>query len=150
MDGNNAAEAAADRPLQVFYTEDNGREGLYVNIIAVMLQFFHAPHEPWVVRLPAAVAGVLTVLGLYLLVAELFGDGPGLLAAFLLPPSFWHINFSRIGFRAILAPLAAHLGVLAAHQSVPRGVAREAAALVRRSSPASSTRSAFIPISPIA
>ena len=70
-----------------------------------MFQFFHAPHEPWVIRLPAAIAGVLTVLGLYLLVAELFGDGAGLLAAFLLATSFWHINFSRIGFRAILAPL---------------------------------------------
>jgi 4-amino-4-deoxy-L-arabinose transferase-like glycosyltransferase len=105
IDGNNAAEVAQTGQYKTFYTEDNGREGLYVNIIAVMFQFFHAPHEPWVIRLPAAVAGVLTVLGLYLLVAELFGDGPGLLAAFLLATSFWHINFSRIGFRAILAPL---------------------------------------------
>jgi len=105
IDGNNAAEVAATGHYQVFYTEDNGREGLYVNMIAAMFQFFHAPHEPWVVRLPAAVAGVLTVLGLYLLVAELFGSGTGLLAAFLLATSFWHINFSRIGFRAILAPL---------------------------------------------
>ncbi len=105
IDGNNAAEAAQTGHYQVFYTEDNGREGLYVNIIAAMFQFFHAPHEPWVIRLPAAVAGVLTVLGLYLLVAELFGGGVGLLAAFLLATCFWHINFSRIGFRAILAPL---------------------------------------------
>lgn len=104
IDGNNAAEAATTGHYQVFYTEDNGREGLYVDTIAVLLQFFHAPHEPWVVRLPAAVAGVLTVLGLYLLVADLFGSGAGLLAAFLLATCFWHINFSRIGFRAILAP----------------------------------------------
>ena len=110
-------------------------------------------------RVPAAVAGFLTVLGLYLLVAELFAEnskasapllskdpasprrsaeargqeevprpekaeppltppwkGGGwdwlaryryqlaLLAAFFLATSFWHINFSRIGFRAILAP----------------------------------------------
>ncbi len=105
IDGNNAAEAATTGHYQVFYAEDNGREGLYVNLIAILLQYFHAPHEPWVVRLPAAVAGVLTVLGLYLLVAELFGDGAGFLAAFLLATCFWHINFSRIGFRAILAPL---------------------------------------------
>ena len=105
IDGNNAAEAAQTGHYQVFYTEDNGREGLYVNLIAVLLQYFHAPHEPWVIRLPAAIAGVLTVLGLYLLVAELFGGGAGLLASFLLATSFWHINFSRIGFRAILAPL---------------------------------------------
>ncbi len=105
IDGNNAAEVAQTGHYQVFYTEDNGREGLYVNMIAVLLRYFHAPHEPWVIRLPAMIAGVLTVLGLYLLVAELFGNGPGLLAAFLLATSFWHINFSRIGFRAILAPL---------------------------------------------
>ena len=105
MDGNNAVEAAETNHFQVFYTEDNGREGLYVNIIAAFLKIWPV-YEPWVVRLPAAIAGTLTVLGIYLLVAELFGDGPGLLAAFLLATSVWGIMFSRIGFRAILAPLA--------------------------------------------
>ena len=105
MDGNNAVEAAETNHFQVFYVEDNGREGLYVNIIAAFLKVWPV-YEPWVVRLPAAVAGVLTVWGLYLLVAELFGNGPGLFAAFLLATSFWGIMFSRIGFRAILAPLA--------------------------------------------
>ena len=104
IDGNNAAEAATTGHWQVFYTEDDGREGLYVNMIAVLLRL-GLPHEPWVIRLPAAVAGVLTVLGLYLLAAEFFGTCTGLVAAFLLAVSFWHINFSRIGFRAILAPL---------------------------------------------
>ena len=105
INGNNAAEAAATWHFQVFYPENNGREGLYINILAVLFGFFHAPHEPWAVRVPAAITGVLTVLGLYLLAAELFGDGAGLLGAFLLATSFWHINFSRIGFRAILSPL---------------------------------------------
>jgi 4-amino-4-deoxy-L-arabinose transferase-like glycosyltransferase len=104
MDGNNAAEVAETGHPQVFYVEDNGREGLYVNLIAAILKVYPV-YQPWVIRLPAAVAGVLTVLGLYLLIAELFGNGPGLLAAFLIATSFWHINFSRIGFRAILAPL---------------------------------------------
>ncbi|HVO28892.1 MAG TPA: glycosyltransferase family 39 protein [Candidatus Paceibacterota bacterium] len=104
MDGNNAAEVVQTGHPQVFYVEDNGREGLYVNLVAAVLEVYPV-YEPWVIRLPAAVAGVLTVLGLYLLVAELFGYEVGLLAAFLLATSFWHINFSRIGFRAILAPL---------------------------------------------
>jgi uncharacterized membrane protein len=104
MDGNNAVEAAETNHFQVFYPEDNGREGLYVNIIAATLKIWPV-YKPWIIRLPAAVAGVLTVWGLYLLVAELFGNGPGLLAAFLLATSFWGIIFSRIGFRAILAPL---------------------------------------------
>ncbi|HEV2386989.1 MAG TPA: glycosyltransferase family 39 protein [Candidatus Acidoferrales bacterium] len=101
----NAVEAAATGHYRAFYPENNGREGLYVNAIALLFAFFDAPHDPWVVRLPAAVAGVLTVPGLYLLVAELLGDGPGLFAAFLLATSFWHINFSRIGFGAVFAPL---------------------------------------------
>lgn len=111
IDGNNAAEAAQTGHFQVFYTEDNGREGLYVNLIAIFLKVFPI-HEAWVIRLPAAIAGVLTVFGLYFLVAELFVENNGkknyglaLLAAFLLATNFWHINFSRIGFRAILAPL---------------------------------------------
>src|SRR5258708_6833671 len=74
-------------------------------MLGVLPPLFRALPARWLIRSPAAVAGVLTVLGLFLLVAELFGDGPGLLAAFLLATSFWHINFSRIGFRAILAPL---------------------------------------------
>ena len=105
MNGNNAVETAETGHFKVFYPEDNGREGLYINILAVTMDAFHTFTAPWIVRLPAAIAGVLTVLGLYLLVAELFGDGPGLLASFLLATSFWGIIFSRIGFRAILSPL---------------------------------------------
>jgi 4-amino-4-deoxy-L-arabinose transferase-like glycosyltransferase len=104
MDGNNATEVAQTGHFQVFYTEDNGREGLYINVIAAFLKVWPI-YEPWVIRLPAAIAGVLTVFGLYLLVAELFGYEIGLLAAFLLATSVWHVTFSRIGFRAILAPL---------------------------------------------
>ncbi len=111
MDGANAQYAAHTGEFKVYYPEDNGREGLYVNILAVAFKFHLLPETaPWSVRFPAAVAGVLTVWGVYLLVAELFkerdeGYTIALLAAFLLAVSFWHINFSRIGFRAILAPL---------------------------------------------
>jgi len=139
MDGNNALEVIQTGHFQSFYVEDNGREGLYVNILVFFIKALG--NKPWVVRLPAAIAGIATVLGMYFLVAELFAaensklqapnskqtqnsNGPNpkpvrfgiwklgignyevaLLAAFLLATSFWHINFSRIGFRAILAPL---------------------------------------------
>lgn len=103
MDGNNAAEVVETGHPQVFYIEDNGREGLYVNLVAAILKVVPI-YKAWVIRLPAAIAGVLTVVGIYFLVDALFGNGPGLLAAFLLATSFWHITFSRIGFRAIFAP----------------------------------------------
>jgi 4-amino-4-deoxy-L-arabinose transferase-like glycosyltransferase len=109
MDGNNALEIAHGEPFlggfKVFYPENNGREGLYVNLVAVLIKISGGIHEPWIIRLPAAIFGILTVLGIYFLAAELFGAQVGLLAAFLLATSFWHINFSRIGFRAVMAPL---------------------------------------------
>ena len=42
---------------------------------------------------------------MYFLGEELFGTEVGLLAAFLLGACFWHIDLSRVGFRAIMAPL---------------------------------------------
>ncbi|MDP2598736.1 MAG: glycosyltransferase family 39 protein [Candidatus Liptonbacteria bacterium] len=108
-DGNNALEITHTAPFgsgfKVYYPEDNGREGLYVNMVAVLIKFFDGVHEPWIVRLPAAVSGILTVLGIYFLAAELFSPKVGILSSFLLATSVWHIIFSRIGFRAIMAPL---------------------------------------------
>ena len=131
MDGVNAQNVAQTGQYKVYYPEDNGREGLYVNILALAFKYHVLPdNEPWSVRFPAAVAGFLTVLGTYLLVGELFREGlrpqasglgtatsddnrsrvgrygaiVALLAAFFLATAFWHVNFSRIGFRAILAP----------------------------------------------
>lgn len=104
MNGNNALEVVQTGHFQVFYIEDNGREGLYINTLVFFIKVFG--NKPWVVRFPAAIAGILTVAGMYFLGAELFGVETGLLAAFLLAACFWHINFSRIGFRAIMAPLA--------------------------------------------
>ncbi len=146
MNGNNALEALRTGDFKVYYPENNGREGLFINIQAIFLKIFGV-NEPWVLRLPSAIFGILTVLGIYFLTKELFKDkilfypkprspaergeddpptgghwSPAcpagrersglreneilaLLAALLLSTSFWHINFSRIGFRAIMAPL---------------------------------------------
>ncbi|HEY4498366.1 MAG TPA: glycosyltransferase family 39 protein [Candidatus Paceibacterota bacterium] len=115
MNGNNALEALKAGDFKVFYPENNGREGLFINIQALFVRFLG--NEAWVLRLPSALFGVLTVLGVYFLTKELFNGGAetenlklksrkyiALLAAFLLATSFWHINFSRMGFRAIMAP----------------------------------------------
>ncbi len=62
------------------------------------------------VRLPSAVAGVLTVWVLYLLVMELFktskhANTTGLVSAALLTITPWHIMLSRAGFEANIALL---------------------------------------------
>ncbi len=96
----------------VFYPENNGREGLFINIQGFFVKLLGK--EPWVLRTPSVLFGTLTVIGLYFLTKELFRVGKelkeddaetvSLLAAFFAATSFWHINFSRIGFRAISAP----------------------------------------------
>lgn len=108
----NAMEATETGRWQVFYPGNFGREGLFINMQGV---FFLSAQmlsggsvtgvEPWLMRAPSAVFGTLTVLGLYLLARVLTGGGPAAAAAALmLATSFWHVNFPRIGFRAITAP----------------------------------------------
>jgi hypothetical protein len=139
MNGNNALEALSTDNFKIFYPENNGREGLFINIQAIFLKFLMpisgGNPEPWMLRLPSALFGILTVIGVYFLAKELFKKIPNfqflisnevsnskvsnsfgnwkleignyevaLLSAFLIATSFWHINFSRIGFRAIMAP----------------------------------------------
>ena len=112
MDGNNALHALHAGEWSVFYPENNGREGLFMNIQAVFIKFLGG--EVWVLRLPSTLFGIFTVIGLYFLTRELlrvskkFSDSDGaaiaLLSAYFLATSFWHINFSRISFRAISSP----------------------------------------------
>jgi len=105
VNGNNALEAIRTAEYRVFYPENFGREGLFINLQALAL-ILTGEREPWVLRLPSAIAGTMTVAGLYLLAAELYSARAALPAALFLACGFWHVNFSRIGFRAILAPLA--------------------------------------------
>lgn len=103
MDGNDGASVAQTGHFKVYYRDG---EGIRVNTLAILFRLKLLPAAaPWSIRLPSAVAGVLTVLGVYFLAGSLFGDAAGLLAAFFLATSFWHVNFSRIGFRAIFVPL---------------------------------------------
>ncbi|MCL5733174.1 MAG: hypothetical protein M1334_00725 [Patescibacteria group bacterium] len=135
MNGNNALEALATNHFKVFYPENNGREGLFMNIQAIFLKYLmpleNGNTAAWMLRLPSAFFGVFTVLGLFFLARELLSTDPeskmakhkdaiALFAAFLLATSFWHILFSRIGFRAIMSPFfmvwAAYLFIKAINQ----------------------------------
>jgi len=109
MNGNNALEAISTRDYKVFYPENNGREGLFINIQALSIALFG--NFPWALRIVSAIFGILTVLGIYFLAKEIFNKNIALLSAFLLATSFWHINFSRIGFRAIMAPFFLTWGI---------------------------------------
>ena len=108
INGNEAFESLKTGNFKVFYPENNGREGLFMWLIALSFSIFGA--SVWSIKIVAAFCGILTVFGLYLFTKELFrniknGTLIALLSSFFLATSFWHTNFSRIGFRAILMPL---------------------------------------------
>lgn len=150
MNGNNALEALhAPAPaggFKVFYPENNGREGLFINLQAISVAAFGP--TPWALRIVSTVIGTLTILGIYLVAKELFsvknhnvqapmtnkapnpndqksslfgnwdldighsrGEIIALFSSFFLATSYWHLNFSRIGFRAIMLPLFAVFGM---------------------------------------
>lgn len=102
MNGNNALEALTTGDFKVFYPENNGREGLFINIQAISINIFG--NYPWALRIVSAFFGTLTIIGTYLLVSRLFNWQTAAFTSFLLATSFWHTLFSRIGFRAIMAP----------------------------------------------
>lgn len=56
-------------------------------------------------RIISAIAGVLTVLGLYFLVQRLFSWQIAALSSYLMAIAFWHVNFSRNGSLEIMTPL---------------------------------------------
>ena len=109
INGNDALDSLKNGDFKVFYPENNGREGLFIWLIAASFSIFGV--SIWSIKIVAALIGTLTVLGLYLLTKELFlkwneniSRSVALLSSFFLAISFWHTNFSRIGFRAILLP----------------------------------------------
>jgi 4-amino-4-deoxy-L-arabinose transferase-like glycosyltransferase len=87
----------------VFYPSDGGREGLWIVVMSASVRWFG--HTVFAVRFWAPLVGVLTVAALYGLASRWFGRRIGLIAAWLLATSFWHVLFSRVGFRGILVPL---------------------------------------------
>ncbi len=109
MNGNDALQSLRTGNFKLFYPENNGREGMMMWLIALSFSVFGV--SIWSMKIVAAIIGILTVLGLYLLTKELLSKWNenasryvALLASFFLAISFWHLNFSRIGFRAILLP----------------------------------------------
>lgn len=101
VNGIDALKAIETGNYQLFYPNNYGREGLFINLQAIAVKYFG--NTVPVLKFWSAIFGTLAVLGIYFLGKELFQRrAAGLIAAFLLATSYWAINFSRIGFRAIM------------------------------------------------
>lgn len=83
-------------PLQ-FHSLAEYRTPLYLYSAVPTVALFGI--TPWGVRLPAALFGIVGILGMYLLVKEITkNDSVALVSAFVLAISPWHIQYSRAGF----------------------------------------------------
>ncbi len=99
--GVDALHALETKRFELFYPANFGREGLFINLQALSIWLFG--NTIIALKLFSVIFGTLTVLGFFLLGKELFHrTSAGLIAAFMLTTSYWAINFSRIGFRAIM------------------------------------------------
>jgi len=96
-DGLKAAEAG-QWPL--FYENNNGREGLYISVLGYLLYWFG--NSLWMVRFLPALIGTLTLPAVYWIGRRASGKFGGIMALGLIAFSYWHLNFSRVGFRALL------------------------------------------------
>jgi hypothetical protein len=104
QNGVDAQQANATGEYKWFYESNNGREGLFINIQAMSIKFLG--NTTFALKLPSIIFGTLTVLGVFLLVYEIFQSYiAALIGAYFIAFSYWAINFSRIGFRAIMVPL---------------------------------------------
>lgn len=103
QNGTDAQLANSTGEYKLFYETNNGREGLFINLQALSIKTF-GPTQ-FALKLWSVIFGTLTVLGVFLLTSELFQNKiAGLTGAYLTAFSYWAINFSRIGFRAIMVP----------------------------------------------
>ncbi len=96
-----------ERPI--FFEANNGREPLFIYLVALSVAFLG--RSPGAIRIVAAVLGTLTIPATYLMAKALFNRRIGLLSAAIAGLTLWHVNLSRIGFRAVAMPLLVALAL---------------------------------------
>lgn len=88
---------AGARPI--FFTRNTGREALQFYLTAGLAAVTSLPVGFLVLKLGAALTGWVTVPATYFLGKELWGKRAGMVGAFLLAISQWHVAISRVGLR---------------------------------------------------
>ena len=105
--GLDAVRVIQQRVYPVYFEANYGRGALFIYLLALSFKLLGV--SVLAMRLVTAALGVLTILAFYFLFRQLFGPGLGLVGAYLIATSRWHINFSRVVFDAVLLPLLAAL-----------------------------------------
>ena len=103
VNGQDALRVLDGAPWQWFYPDNQGREGLFMNLVAMSFALFGV--SALSLKLPAIIFGTLSVIGTFFLMRELFrSDRIALIAMTFYAVAFTAINFSRISFRANMLP----------------------------------------------
>ncbi|MFQ5859052.1 MAG: ArnT family glycosyltransferase, partial [Anaerolineae bacterium] len=92
-----------DGVTPVFFTANNGREPLFIYLVAGSIALLG--RSALAIRIVSALLGTLTVPATYLLGRRLFDQRIGLLGAVITAITVWPLNLSRVGFRAVAMPL---------------------------------------------
>jgi hypothetical protein len=98
---------AGERPI--FFEANNGREPLFIYLVALSVAALG--RSPGAIRMVAALLGTLTIPATYLMAKAMFNRRIGLLAAAITGLTLWHVNLSRIGFRAVAMPFLVALAL---------------------------------------
>ncbi len=91
-----------------FVAWGSGQDGLYAYLV---MPFTGLGLSPLAERLPMAIAGVLTLILVYVIGRKCVGPRFGLLAMFLTAISPWHVMMSRWGLNDNILPFVFALGV---------------------------------------
>jgi 4-amino-4-deoxy-L-arabinose transferase-like glycosyltransferase len=114
-----AGEIGQGGQWPVFIESYTGKEVLFFYLAGGLMRLLG--QSTFTLRLTAAFIGLLTVAATYWLGRELLTDRRlALLAAVFLAASFWHLLFSRLGFRAISQPLLQALAIAALFRGLRR------------------------------
>lgn len=114
-----AAEIGLQGSRPVFISSYTGKEVLFFYLAGGLMRL--TGPSVFTLRLTAALLGVLTVAATYWLGRALLADRRvAVLAAALLALSFWHLVFSRLGFRAISQPLLQALAIASLFRGLQR------------------------------
>ncbi|MFQ5400527.1 MAG: ArnT family glycosyltransferase [Anaerolineae bacterium] len=114
-----AAEIGLQGERPIFISSYTGKEVLFFYLAGGLMRLIGG--SVFVLRLTAAFVGLLTIAATYWLGWELLADRRiALIAAALLAVSFWHLLFSRLGFRAITQPLLQAFTVAALFRGLRR------------------------------
>ena len=86
----------------IYFPRNTGREGTQFYLTALLSRIFGYGFTT--LKLAMALVGMLNIIPMYFLGKELADRKLGLLAAFFVAVSYWHLIVSRIGWRIVLMP----------------------------------------------